>query len=126
MLQIWVAPRAHNLCDRTPSLGGPTVRQEATCVATASGPCRRFRGLWSLLLNELVYENTRVFHTIGTLERIISACLEDVEGNMRSHRGGGGVERGGHVLRETTSRGHCPRPVFGVSRHLPFLASFLV
>ena len=28
------------VCDRTPSLGGPTVRQEATCVAAASGPCR--------------------------------------------------------------------------------------
>jgi hypothetical protein len=26
-----------------------------------------------------------VLHTIGTLERIDSACLEDVEGNMRSH-----------------------------------------
>jgi hypothetical protein len=73
------------LCDRTPGLEGPTVRQEATCVAAASGPCPRLRGLKSLLLNELVYENTRVFHTIGTLERINSACLEDVEGNMRSH-----------------------------------------
>ena len=30
----------HVLCDRTPGLGGPTVRQEATCVAAASGPCR--------------------------------------------------------------------------------------
>ena len=29
-----------HVCDRTPSLGGPTVRQEATCVAAASGPCR--------------------------------------------------------------------------------------
>jgi hypothetical protein len=34
-----------SVCDRTPSLGGPTVRQEATCVAAASGPCRRLRGL---------------------------------------------------------------------------------
>jgi hypothetical protein len=61
------------------------VRQEATCVAAASGPCRRLKGLWSSLLNELVYENTRVFHTIGTLERINSACLEDVEGCRPAH-----------------------------------------
>ena len=31
---------AGHVCDRTPSLGGPAVRQEATCVAAASGPRR--------------------------------------------------------------------------------------
>jgi hypothetical protein len=33
----------------------------------------------------MVYKNTRVFYAIGTPETVISAHLEDVEGNMRSH-----------------------------------------
>ena len=34
----------------------------------------------------MVYKNTRVFYAIGTPETVISAHLEDVEGNMRSHK----------------------------------------
>jgi hypothetical protein len=40
----------------------------------------------SRVIAELVYKNTRVFYTIGTPENINSARLEDVEGNMRSHK----------------------------------------
>ena len=37
MLQIWAAPRALTTCAIAhPALEGPTVRQEATCVAGAS------------------------------------------------------------------------------------------
>ncbi len=36
MLQIWAAPRDLTTCAiARPALGGPTVRQEATCVAAA-------------------------------------------------------------------------------------------
>ncbi len=37
----------------------------------------------------------------------VGVCVYYCSTYYKTVRGGGGVERGGHVLRETTSRGQC-------------------